>query len=407
VVVRRPVDARAAGTAARSVRPVGSVARVGRASTLAGDDAKSFWKKSIENIHCPCNTVGIRIVDEVDAHPIRRGLPERVGNEHRSERRTANSNRQNLREFPSRGGLGAPGMHIIPMPVPQPTAIFGLPGILRADKDFIALPSGFPKLATSAGAFTIAAWVKTTDRTQPGQRIVADDENNATGNWGFSLGDPGTGQLRFFLRQGAVFILDTPAGSPIANATWYYVAVAVSLAAGANQSSATIYAYNQAGTLVTSATGTFTWTANAATPEEIEAAARAANAHEFVVSLPDGYHTMIGERGQRLSGGQRQRIAIARALLSRPALLIFDDSTSAVDVETEARIQAALDSMPVRPTRVVVAQRISTVLSADTILVLDDGRVAAQGTHAQLLAASPIYREIYESQMDNGAIIHD
>jgi ATP-binding cassette subfamily B protein len=140
---------------------------------------------------------------------------------------------------------------------------------------------------------------------------------------------------------------------------------------------------------------------------EVIAAAKMAQAHDFISRFPEGYDSIVGQRGVNLSGGQRQRIAIARALLCRPALLIFDDSTSAVDVETEARIQAALADMPVRPTRVVVAQRISTVLSADMILVLDDGRVAAQGTHAQLLAASPIYREIYESQMDNGAIIHD
>ena len=132
-----------------------------------------------------------------------------------------------------------------------------------------------------------------------------------------------------------------------------------------------------------------------------------AQAHDFISRFPEGYDSIVGQRGVNLSGGQRQRIAIARALLSRPAVLIFDDSTSAVDVETEARIQAALADMPVRPTRVVVAQRISTVLSADKILVLDDGRVAAQGTHAQLLESSPIYREIYESQMDNGAIIHE
>jgi ATP-binding cassette, subfamily B, multidrug efflux pump len=144
-----------------------------------------------------------------------------------------------------------------------------------------------------------------------------------------------------------------------------------------------------------------------ASDDEVIAAAKMAQAHDFISRFPEGYDSIVGQRGVNLSGGQRQRIAIARALLSRPALLIFDDSTSAVDVETEAKIQAALDGMPVRPTRVVVAQRISTVLSADTILVLDDGRVAAQGTHDQLLAASPIYREIYESQMDNGAIIHD
>jgi len=145
----------------------------------------------------------------------------------------------------------------------------------------------------------------------------------------------------------------------------------------------------------------------AASDDEVIAAAKMAQAHEFISRFPEGYDSIVGQRGVNLSGGQRQRIAIARALLSRPAVLIFDDSTSAVDVETEARIQAALDAMPVRPTRVVIAQRISTVLSADMILVLDDGRVAAQGTHAQLLEFSPIYREIYESQMDNGAIIHE
>jgi ATP-binding cassette, subfamily B, multidrug efflux pump len=144
-----------------------------------------------------------------------------------------------------------------------------------------------------------------------------------------------------------------------------------------------------------------------ASDDEVIAAAKMAQAHDFVSRFPEGYDSIVGQRGVNLSGGQRQRIAIARALLSQPAVLIFDDSTSAVDVETEARIQAALADMPVRPTRVVVAQRISTVLSADTILVLDDGRVAAQGTHTQLLESSPIYREIYESQMDNGAIIHE
>ncbi|MDQ2996458.1 MAG: ABC transporter ATP-binding protein/permease [Chloroflexota bacterium] len=144
-----------------------------------------------------------------------------------------------------------------------------------------------------------------------------------------------------------------------------------------------------------------------ASDDEVIAAAKMAQAHDFISRFPEGYDSVVGQRGVNLSGGQRQRIAIARALLSQPAVLIFDDSTSAVDVETEAKIQAALADMPVRPTRVVVAQRISTVLSADMILVLDDGRVAAQGTHTQLLESSPIYREIYESQMDNGAIIHE
>jgi ATP-binding cassette subfamily B protein len=142
-----------------------------------------------------------------------------------------------------------------------------------------------------------------------------------------------------------------------------------------------------------------------ATDDEVIAAARMAQAHDFISRLPNGYDSLVGQRGVNLSGGQKQRIAIARALIGRPAVLILDDSTSAVDVETEARIQAALASLPERQTRIVVAQRISTVLSADQILVLDDGRVAAAGTHEELLASSPIYREIYASQMENGAII--
>lgn len=147
-----------------------------------------------------------------------------------------------------------------------------------------------------------------------------------------------------------------------------------------------------------------------ATAEEVEAAARAAQAHEFILSFPEGYDTQLGQRGVNLSGGQKQRIAIARALLLKPAILILDDSTSSVDVETESRIQDALEeimhsrkedfSSP--STSIVIAQRISTVLKADKILVLDDGQIAAQGTHLALMKTSPIYREIYESQLGNG-----
>ena len=108
---------------------------------------------------------------------------------------------------------------------------------------------------------------------------------------------------------------------------------------------------------------------------------------------------MLGQRGVNLSGGQKQRIAIARALLIQPTVLILDDSTSSVDVETEARIQDALEDVMKGCTRFVVAQRISTVLNADKILVLDDGQIVAEGTHSELLASSPIYREIYESQL--------
>jgi len=139
-----------------------------------------------------------------------------------------------------------------------------------------------------------------------------------------------------------------------------------------------------------------------ATDEEVIAAARAAQAHDFISQFPDGYDTVLGQRGVNLSGGQKQRIAIARALLTRPAVLILDDSTSSVDVETETRIQDALEGFMQDHTSLVIAQRISTVLNADKILVLDDGRIAAEGTHGELLASSPIYREIYESQLGDG-----
>jgi ATP-binding cassette subfamily B multidrug efflux pump len=119
--------------------------------------------------------------------------------------------------------------------------------------------------------------------------------------------------------------------------------------------------------------------------------------------LPKGYDTVIGQRGLTLSGGQRQRVAIARALLVKPKVLILDDSTSALDIETEVRLQDALDSLLAlsknSTTRFIVAQRISTVLLADKILVLDHGRIAALGTHAQLLASSSMYRDIYRSQL--------
>ncbi len=138
-----------------------------------------------------------------------------------------------------------------------------------------------------------------------------------------------------------------------------------------------------------------------ATQAEVEAAARAAQADDFVRALPQGYDTVVGERGIGLSGGQRQRIAIARALLVDRCLLILDDSTSAVDAATEAAIQAALDALmrDARRTAFVIAQRISTVRDADLILVLDGGRIAAQGTHEELLRDSPLYRDILGSQL--------
>jgi ATP-binding cassette subfamily B multidrug efflux pump len=135
------------------------------------------------------------------------------------------------------------------------------------------------------------------------------------------------------------------------------------------------------------------------TMEEIVAAAKAAEAHDFIMEFADGYETNVGERGMTLSGGQKQRIAIARALLLDPHILILDDSTSSVDVETEYRIQRALDKLMRGRTSFVIAQRISTVRDADEILVLDGGLIAARGTHAELMADSPIYAEIYSSQL--------
>lgn len=136
--------------------------------------------------------------------------------------------------------------------------------------------------------------------------------------------------------------------------------------------------------------------------DAIVAAAQAAQAHSFIVELPNGYDTHIEERGVNLSGGQKQRIAIARALLTKLRILILDDSTSAVDVETETKIQEALDDQIGEHTTLVVAQRISTVLKADKIVILDKGRIAAEGTHSELMQSSPIYQEIYASQLGNG-----
>jgi len=143
-----------------------------------------------------------------------------------------------------------------------------------------------------------------------------------------------------------------------------------------------------------------------ASQEEIEAAAGVAAAHEFIISFADGYDTVVGERGVTLSGGQKQRIAIARALLRDPRILILDDSTSSVDFETELRIQRALDELMEGRTSFVIAQRISTVLNADQILVLDKGQIVARGTHEELLETSPIYAEIYHSQLQ-GTTVRD
>ena len=133
--------------------------------------------------------------------------------------------------------------------------------------------------------------------------------------------------------------------------------------------------------------------------DDIVAAAQAAQAHDFITSFPDGYDTHVGERGTTLSGGQKQRVAIARALLLNPRILILDDSTSSVDLTTEAALQRALDVLMAGRTSFVIAQRISTVRNADKIIVLDKGEIVAIGKHAELLEENPIYVEIYNSQI--------
>jgi ATP-binding cassette subfamily B multidrug efflux pump len=141
-----------------------------------------------------------------------------------------------------------------------------------------------------------------------------------------------------------------------------------------------------------------------ATEEEVLTASKAAQAHEFITGFPEGYDTMVGQRGVNLSGGQKQRVAIARALLVKPKILILDDSTSAVDIETETLIEDALEELMADTTSFIIAQRISTVLNADKILVLDEGKIVAEGNHAQLMETSPIYKEIYDSQLGEGGV---
>jgi len=140
--------------------------------------------------------------------------------------------------------------------------------------------------------------------------------------------------------------------------------------------------------------------------DEVIAAAKMAQAHDFISGFPGGYDTVVGQRGVNLSGGQKQRLAIARALMTDPAILILDDSTSAVDVSTEARIHQALAHKRYGQTLIIVAQRISTVINADKILVLENGRINSEGSHHELLRTSPVYREIYESQAGNGVMVH-
>jgi ATP-binding cassette subfamily B protein len=131
------------------------------------------------------------------------------------------------------------------------------------------------------------------------------------------------------------------------------------------------------------------------TQEQIEAAAREAQAHDFIMSFPRGYDTVIGERGVMLSGGQRQRLAIARAFLSDPRILVLDDSTSAIDSNTEDQIQRAMRRILEGRTTLLITHRLSQIRSADHILLMKNGRLIAQGTHDELMATSPAYRQIF------------
>ncbi|HEY0312840.1 MAG TPA: ABC transporter ATP-binding protein/permease [Allosphingosinicella sp.] len=137
---------------------------------------------------------------------------------------------------------------------------------------------------------------------------------------------------------------------------------------------------------------------NGSTQDDVEGAARGAAIHDFILSLPDGYGAMVGERGLKLSGGEKQRVAIARTLLKNPPLLIFDEATSALDSRTEAAIQETLRQVSSRRTAIVIAHRLSTVVDADQIVVLDEGRVAERGTHAQLLRRNGLYAEMWTRQ---------
>ncbi|MEO0563250.1 MAG: ATP-binding cassette domain-containing protein, partial [Chloroflexota bacterium] len=135
-----------------------------------------------------------------------------------------------------------------------------------------------------------------------------------------------------------------------------------------------------------------------ATEEEVYEAARAANIHDFIMGLTDGYETVAGERGYRLSGGEKQRIAIARVILKNPRILVLDEATSHLDSESEALIQDALSRVMVNRTALVIAHRLSTIRSADEILVMDRGQVVERGTHDELLALDGLYAELHDTQ---------
>jgi ABC-type transport system involved in Fe-S cluster assembly fused permease/ATPase subunit len=137
-----------------------------------------------------------------------------------------------------------------------------------------------------------------------------------------------------------------------------------------------------------------------ASREEVEDAARAAHIHDFIMALPDGYETEVGERGLKLSGGEKQRVAIARALLKNPAILIFDEATSALDSQSEKSIQAELDRIQIGRTTLIIAHRLSTIMNADQILVMDAGRIVERGGHAELIGADGVYAKMWELQQE-------
>mgnify|MGYP001411297906 CR=1 FL=1 len=135
-----------------------------------------------------------------------------------------------------------------------------------------------------------------------------------------------------------------------------------------------------------------------ATQAEIESAAKAANIHNFIMDLPEGYDTIVGERGYRLSGGEKQRIALARVILKNPRILVLDEATSSLDSESESLIQDALKRVMAGRTSIVIAHRLSTILAADLILVMDRGKIVERGTHDELLATGGLYSQLYETQ---------
>jgi ATP-binding cassette subfamily B protein len=137
-----------------------------------------------------------------------------------------------------------------------------------------------------------------------------------------------------------------------------------------------------------------------ATDDELVDACKAARIHDLIASLPDGYDTVVGERGYRLSGGEKQRVAIARVLLKQPSIVILDEATSHLDTESEQAIQRALDAALEGRTALVIAHRLSTIVHADRIVVIDDGRIVEEGVHAELMARDGLYADLYRTQLD-------